>query len=72
MTFNPIVYAEYISTISQLDEGIKTLLYGVYYSIAVSTALFNLGSTHYIHHALWTVMYERDTVHRHLIVFIAN
>ena len=71
MTFNPIVYAVYISTISQLDEGIKTLSYGVYYSVAVSPALFNLGSTHYIHHALWTVTYGRSTVHRHL-VFIAN
>jgi len=68
LTFNPIVYAVYISTVSQLDEGIKTL----YYSVAVSPALFNLGSTHYTHHALWTVTYERNTVHRHLIVFVAN
>jgi hypothetical protein len=69
---NPTVYAVYISTVSQLDEGIKALLYGVQYSVAVSPALFNLAFTNYIYHALWTVMYERNTVHRHLIVFIAN
>jgi hypothetical protein len=68
LTFNPIVYDVYISTVSQLDGGIKTL----HYSVAVSTALFNLGSTHYTNHAPCTVTYERNTVHRHLIVFAAN
>jgi hypothetical protein len=69
LTFNPIVYAAYISTISQLDEGIKTLLYDVYYSGDVSPVLFNLGSTHYIRHVVWTIMHRRNT---QSIVFVAN
>jgi hypothetical protein len=45
VTSNPIVYVVYISTISQLDDDIKTLLYYVNYSGNVSPVLFKLATT---------------------------